>query len=175
MSGKPCGITSKQCRKCETTYKPGKGCPGCQRIRYQKWIAEHPNRPAEYNRKYNQKVNGKPQREYEQRNKTEQSARRLQWKRENFAKVREYAMRRYAWQIASGEKVDYDAILTKHGMTCHLCGDAIANKADLHFDHVIPLSRGGLHTADNLRPSHAFCNWSKNDRLPGEYKARRKR
>lgn len=50
-------------------------------------------------------------------------------------------------------------------MTCHLCGDGIDSLADLHFDHVIPLSKGGPHVAANIRPSHALCNLRKGDRI----------
>jgi 5-methylcytosine-specific restriction endonuclease McrA len=28
----------------------------------------------------------------------------------------------------------------------------------LHIDHVYPLSKGGLDTLENVRPSHGKCN-----------------
>ena len=68
----------------------------------------------------------------------------------------------------SGANVDYVAILAEHGMTCHICREPIAGRADLHFDHVIPLAKGGPHHADNIRPSHALCNIRKGDRLMAE-------
>jgi 5-methylcytosine-specific restriction endonuclease McrA len=75
---------------------------------------------------------------------------------------REYFSRRRA----DGDKpVRYVDILKQHGMVCHICGDAIAHKSDLHFDHVIPLSRGGLHVTENIKPSHAACNIRKGARL----------
>jgi 5-methylcytosine-specific restriction endonuclease McrA len=52
-------------------------------------------------------------------------------------------------------------ILEKHGMICHICKNAIVSRDQLHFDHVIPISRGGVHDENNLRPSHAKCNLSK--------------
>lgn len=61
--------------------------------------------------------------------------------------------------------VDYAAILERDGMTCHLCLDEIDGLADLHFDHVIPLSKGGPHVAENIRPAHARCNLRKGARL----------
>jgi len=36
---------------------------------------------------------------------------------------------------------------------------------DLHFDHVIPLSKGGPHTYDNIRPAHSWCNMRKGTKL----------
>ncbi|WNI28612.1 HNH endonuclease [Streptomyces sp. ITFR-6] len=38
-----------------------------------------------------------------------------------------------------------------------------------HIDHVVPLSRGGEHGIENLVPSCADCNLSKNDADPWEW------
>jgi len=35
----------------------------------------------------------------------------------------------------------------------------------LHLDHVIPLSKGGYDTIDNIRPTHGICNIRKGARL----------
>lgn len=64
-----------------------------------------------------------------------------------------------------GGTVDYAAILADHGMVCHICGGAIDSLDDLHFDHVIPLVKGGAHSQDNVRPSHALCNMRKSDKI----------
>ena len=50
---------------------------------------------------------------------------------------------------------------------CYLCGEDIA-QADLELDHVIPLSRGGTHTFDNVRAAHLRCNRRKGRRLLSE-------
>lgn len=65
----------------------------------------------------------------------------------------------------SDSPVDYAAILERDGMVCHICGDAIPSLDVLHFDHVIPLSKGGPHSADNIKPSHASCNLTKGARI----------
>lgn len=62
-------------------------------------------------------------------------------------------------------EVDYKAILERDGMVCHLCGGDITTFDDLHFDHVIPLARGGEHSAENVKPSHAKCNLRKGTKL----------
>lgn len=67
---------------------------------------------------------------------------------------------------ARGGPVDYDAVLAEHGRVCHICGGAI--EGGLQFDHMVPLSRGGSHSADNVRPAHGRCNRWKGDRLMGE-------
>ncbi|WP_408995767.1 HNH endonuclease [Streptomyces europaeiscabiei] len=53
-------------------------------------------------------------------------------------------------------------------MQCYLCGRGIAGLSQLHFDHVVPLSRGGTHAVDNIRPAHAACNLRKSDKLISE-------
>jgi hypothetical protein len=55
-------------------------------------------------------------------------------------------------------------VLDRHGMTCWLCSLPIADRRDLHMDHVIPWSKGGSDDADNLRPAHAKCNVSRGNK-----------
>ena len=55
------------------------------------------------------------------------------------------------------------------GMWCYLCEKDIDSVFEVHCDHVIPLTRGGRHHIDNLRPTHDSCNVSKNDKTPEEY------
>jgi 5-methylcytosine-specific restriction endonuclease McrA len=94
---------------------------------------------------------------------------RRAWYEANKLKVREKGRRRRAAVLnASDGVVDYEALLEEHGMVCHICSGEIPTRADLHFDHVIPLARGGRHSPGNIRPAHAFCNLSKHDRLLDE-------
>ena len=46
------------------------------------------------------------------------------------------------------------ATLRTYGTVCHICGADGANSAD----HVVPRSRGGADTIENLRPAHRACN-----------------
>lgn len=48
---------------------------------------------------------------------------------------------------------------------CAYCGST----ERITIDHIIPLSRGGKHEADNLAPACLSCNSSKNDRLLSEW------
>lgn len=48
-------------------------------------------------------------------------------------------------------------VLLTWGRDCHLCGGAI-EPADLSFDHLIPRSKGGLTSVNNLRAAHRDCN-----------------
>lgn len=49
---------------------------------------------------------------------------------------------------------------------CHYCG---CKSARLTFDHIIPLAKGGTHSADNLVMACGPCNSSKSDRDPIEF------
>jgi 5-methylcytosine-specific restriction endonuclease McrA len=70
-------------------------------------------------------------------------------------------------------------ILDMYGTDCHICNNTIDLDAPrqcgkpgwengLQIDHVIPLSKGGPDTIDNLRPAHGYCNNIKNATMPKE-------
>ena len=64
-------------------------------------------------------------------------------------------------------------VLEKYGSNCHICKQEIDLNAprrsvhgtnwhfSLHIDHLIPISKGGPDTLENVRPSHAYCNLKK--------------
>jgi 5-methylcytosine-specific restriction endonuclease McrA len=91
-------------------------------------------------------------------------------------KAAEWRKRSESWRLSNrenqrrrrrvdGKPVDYAAILAEHGMFCHICSMVIVDMSDLHMDHVIPLSLGGPHAAENIRPAHAICNLRKGARI----------
>lgn len=94
------------------------------------------------------------------------SARQGRYRRTNPEKMRaKNALRKARKLGVRCERVSYIGILAAYGMVCHICAGEIADRSDLHFDHVIPLALGGAHANDNIRPSHARCNLSKGSRL----------
>lgn len=52
---------------------------------------------------------------------------------------------------------------------CYYC-KIVFNGEDAHIDHVIPLSRGGLHEIGNLCSSCVRCNMTKHSKLISEWK-----
>lgn len=56
-------------------------------------------------------------------------------------------------------------IINKKYPVCYLCGKEINKIRDLSMDHVIPLSKGGKSTNENLKPTHKKCNQKKADML----------
>jgi len=56
--------------------------------------------------------------------------------------------------------IDFERICQRDRMRCHLCKRRVSMKT-LHFDHVIPLARGGAHAEENIAVSHRACNLKK--------------
>jgi 5-methylcytosine-specific restriction endonuclease McrA len=57
----------------------------------------------------------------------------------------------------------FNVFLRDH-FACQYCGD----RSDLTFDHLVPRSRGGRTTWDNVVTACSHCNLAKGGRMPGE-------
>ena len=71
-----------------------------------------------------------------------------------------------------------EQLIATYGTDCYICNEAIDFDApkqgeDSEYsywpDHVIPYSRGGDNTIDNVRPCHRVCNQNKNTKTYDEY------
>lgn len=63
------------------------------------------------------------------------------------------------------------AVIRRDGYICQLCGRRV-DPRKLDIDHIVPRSKGGLDTLDNLRVAHAYCNRARGNRenwTPGWY------
>lgn len=89
----------------------------------------------------------------------------LDWYRRKVIADPTYFARKQARRRA-GERgdVDYDYIWFRDFGICHVCGQG-SDRGTTEFDHVVPLSRGGSHSEDNIKVTHGFCNRSKGARL----------
>jgi 5-methylcytosine-specific restriction endonuclease McrA len=63
-----------------------------------------------------------------------------------------------------GRKITRRAVFARDGWTCQYCG----SRSNLTVDHVIPRSKGGTSTWDNIVASCAPCNRRKGDSLPAQ-------
>jgi 5-methylcytosine-specific restriction endonuclease McrA len=79
---------------------------------------------------------------------------------------REYVRRRRARRMAATVAHFPEPPFADH---CYLCGDTDLGRSDLHLDHVIPLSRGGPHTPDNVAWACATCNLRKGAKTLEEF------
>ena len=62
------------------------------------------------------------------------------------------------------DKLRY-SILKRDGFRCKICGRSAEDGVKLHVDHIIPVSKGGKTTPDNLRTLCDQCNLGKSDEL----------
>lgn len=58
-------------------------------------------------------------------------------------------------------------IIERDNSRCHMCRKK-CKPSEIHLDHVIPLSKGGPHTPENLRVACAKCNIAKGARACNE-------
>ena len=74
-------------------------------------------------------------------------------------------------QKVEGEKINKLKVYIEDNWMCQICGDPV--DPELKFphlfsaslDHIKPISKGGLHTRDNVQLAHLICNSKKNARL----------
>lgn len=88
-----------------------------------------------------------------------------EWHARNPTKRREYEARRRAiMRSAAIGPADYSAVIERSGGVCGICSTPVGDWSAIHFDHIVPLSRGGAHSADNLQVAHAACNMRKHNK-----------
>ncbi len=66
------------------------------------------------------------------------------------------------------ENIDKKELWRRDNKECQICHEPI-KLDDVTLDHVIPLSRGGLHEYANIVCSHEACNLLKGNLLPEEF------
>jgi 5-methylcytosine-specific restriction endonuclease McrA len=176
-------IREKSIARYHRVYKHDAAYCEERRKRCAEWKALHPDANREYVRANRIYLNAKNR----ERRRNDPERKHLRWVRESFKRRfaanpekfrlqgRERASRRRTMVRAqTTERVDYQFILQRDGRICHLCGGAISERrGELHFDHVVPISKGGAHSTSNIRPSHRWCNQSKGNRgtVPSVLKA----
>lgn len=89
--------------------------------------------------------------------------------RKNIEKRREINRNSELRRRAAKSKGNFDYfsiedIINVYGNKCFYCDGDFE-----HVDHFIPLSKGGDHSLENVRPSCAQCNLSKGSKLPYEF------
>lgn len=96
-----------------------------------------------------------------------------EWCRKNPGKARTHHIDRKMRMKTSPEESEainqfMIRIKSMEKVHCNYCGKPVPGKK-IHFDHVIPLSRGGKHTLFNLCASCQPCNNHKYNKLPHEF------
>ena len=127
---------------------------------------------------------------YRLRNREREVARKRAWREANLEKANHATT---AWRVANPEKVraigvnirarrralfgavvldftveQWDEMKAMHEYRCAYCHE----EKPLTQDHIIPISKGGAHTRDNIAPACRSCNSSKHNRDLLEWLAR---
>ena len=134
-----------------------------------KWVAAHPGYgAASHARTYVPKPPRDKMDPEEKRRRSNEA--KKSWRKANPDKERErnHARNLERRALLAGapevERVSRQEIIDRDGLICYLCQQPIGLD-DLHIDHVVPISRGGTGLADNLAPTHSWCNGIKCDKL----------
>ena len=151
-----------------------------------KYDAEHKAERAEYAKKYNAAHRDKlleGMKVYGAKHKERIAETRAAWYVANKERVRAYKAEHVEEKRLSDSKrraqkygntpvsellteAQWRDILDQYHHRCAYCG----RKMDkLTMDHVIPLSRGGKHSANNVVPACGHCNFSKSAKTPEEW------
>lgn len=83
-------------------------------------------------------------------------------------RLNEWAARAQAAQPRPWVPLDVQrAVRDRDGDACAYCG---SREGPFHLDHVMPWSRGGRSTVENMTVACAPCNWSKGSKTPEEWR-----
>lgn len=130
-----------------------KSCKHCGEIVYSKYVLVHPTCRKEYSKIKKE--------QYRQTDSYRQN--------KKAAKSKRKALERGA---SVAEPINPDFILERDKYRCYICGIKTPKKLRGTYednapevDHIIPLSKGGLHVESNLRCACRKCNGLKSDRV----------
>ena len=79
--------------------------------------------------------------------------------------------------VKKGATISHDQVAERDGYKCYLCNELVdmslsrTSRFGATLDHVMPLSKGGQDTMDNVKLTHWICNILKSDKTLEEYRA----
>lgn len=76
--------------------------------------------------------------------------------------TRQYQIKLERMKVSDSLRYD---VLKRDGFKCQICGSAVSDGVKLHVDHILPVSKGGKTTMDNLRTLCDRCNIGKRDKI----------
>ena len=115
-------------------------------------------------KKRNKEYNSRPE------VKIKREQRFKEWRRMFYATAEGRAMNQKHLNLRRSRKANaiynytesiWEETLTHFNYECSYCGDT---EKPLHQEHVIPLSKGGYYTRQNIIPACQYCNSSKHDK-----------
>lgn len=166
----------KKCSRCQEDkplsdfYKKAKSkdglMPSCKKCHYEiqkEWQNKNKDKRSSYNKKYY----GKPEKKEKQENWLKSNtewvrARARNWNKNNPYKISEYKnRRRVREQNGHFTAAQFKELCEKHENRCANC----KKETRLEADHIIPVSKGGSNTIDNIQPLCRSCNARKSNKV----------
>lgn len=80
---------------------------------------------------------------------------------QSLRRTREYQIKMERMRMTSSLRYD---VLKRDNFKCQICGFTAQDGATLHIDHIIPVSKGGKTTMDNLQTLCDRCNIGKSNK-----------
>lgn len=123
---------------------------------------------SRYYNKFKDKIL-KRNKEYHERNVDERKVYLREWRRNNKDKMAEYYHRRRSLAIKNGNNT-LTSKQIKELMNNHPYCEYCSVKENLAVEHIVPLSRGGTNSIDNVTVACKLCNSSKSTKLLSEWR-----
>lgn len=140
-----------------------------------RYNAEHPDYAANYRAEHREEIN-ETVHQWAIRNRARKAAVSRIYRAQNREKLNTYCRNHQARKLAAeGTHTASDIIaqLKRQKGLCYYCGCKMNRTRyapnSQTIDHVVPLSRGGRNSPDNLVIACLFCNVSKKNKLPHEW------
>lgn len=158
---------------CKTCLKAAKRIwqrahPDKVRAYQKRWKTENADRIKKHNRDFYQNHIQEARhrrRAYTEEHAEEARERSRRWAKSHRAQRIEYQRVRYARKKNAPriERINRKIVYQRDKGICSLCQTKVIWE-DASLDHIIPLSKGGSHTYDNIALTHLLCNIRKRDR-----------
>ena len=105
--------------------------------------------------------------QYRENNSESIREKRRKYKNKNRHKSRAYTQKRRGIKsgVSIGEILPIDMLLGRQGKMCANCKTK-GRGVEWHIDHIVPLSRGGTHSMDNVQVLCKTCNLRKSAKDP---------
>lgn len=167
--------------------KSNRGCIECAKNKLKNWQKQNPDKVRNLDRKRHERDKDRRnalQRQYAREHKDQATQRKRlwaslnpekrlaiqkRWNEKNRHKINAYAQNRRALLYCAGTHTgeDVEVIFKAQSGLCAICSMVLVKK---HVDHIMPISRGGRNTKDNLQILCPSCNLIKSNKIPENYR-----
>jgi 5-methylcytosine-specific restriction endonuclease McrA len=159
-------VPKNPCKDCKATIerKRRQEDPDKERRVRAALLTRQPNYLQQWREEKREHLNAQAKK-YREANLDKARAKANKWHREHpWVSVQNTANRRARKRNQFVEKIDPHVVYETHNGICGIC-ERFVSKSKFHVDHIIPISKGGLHCYANVQPAHPFCNMSKHDKI----------